>query len=1616
MIKNTTRKTKLLQGTGIVMLVSLGATSAYAASTIVTDNASADVGFASTTSGYQSVQSTPTNTDTVYAEILNATGGITRVGTSTGSSDSVTANTIAASATGNNFVNPLSSLLLDSDATVGGLATLGVAINTGNTFDIAIASVVGNNALTVSNTGITSGSVTNSDNAISATTTINNGSSLVSGQVPNTYADSTVVTSFLDAFADTEAEFTDDLANVSGSIVVTTVQVASGGDSYATAESNDVTLSLLSTVGQSVTASASLDDNVVSAAFIGNNGTGSVDLSGGENPNFQGTVAVANVQLYSGNSSEAGEGERVQSLNTNTSVAARVVGDDVNEGTDYFVNTLLGSGLSVVGNSVTSSADGNVSLANGISVDGLNVSSVMTDASASLDNFGSFDLFSQGGLNVTSLQRVALSATFDDASITSQTSNAAITAYVQNLDDSSIMLTDSTISSTSRGNNYSSVIESVTPITTLASSVNAAAMQSLDGIDINANTTNTVIGATAGDNLSGGIYQSSISVLDNTVSASAYGSQLDQSVALDGTTLTLGTGQANLFAEAGTDQFGNVNGEVLVSSLQTSFSSNVNASNTGSLIQIVAQDDEGTDGSTLLASGNRQEAVALGMLADNGLSLNGTTVGTGAGILTMQAFDRLSSVSASFSGVGRIVVSEDVGEAETDEASSVSLVGNLQRAVAYGASSVNALNVGATTVETLESASFQVSTSTNVNAGFGILNAQTVDGAVSANTATTDAGAFLIDIGLDVDSGSSVRNDSNTVLAAAYGTSAASDAVLDLGTLSVLNFGEGGVDNYSAIANVTNDQLVNAAITARVSLSGSALFTTDVEDDVFDGSSVSTSSNVMQAQALGNNAISNSLSVDGTSLNVFAGSTGTDAGIVTLASGTVVNTDAAFSVVNTQFSASSTVLASLRNFSPTADFDAADVLTRIGDDLRDSSVVSLANQALATAVGNKASNALDISATTLRTTGALANLQTGGADVFALIGREGTAAVAATPAASYDNGGSGTYNLAAYSSLTDDLTIVDGGSVTIDISSTPIGDARTTLISLLEGAGFTVTGTTATNSTAGVYDLSFFTTFSQAGADSGTISFTGFSSTGTLGSDGTPTLGGVTIAIGDTISNSIVQVANNRAIGSAFGNSASNLVTVSATGIAADGTNAVSGGTETTASVSGLQFAADYQLANLQSLDVNSSSTSEVYGTFAIDKGTDSAITQSTVDVSGNAQSSTAVGNVGVNALTVAATDMATSPSSALLTSTQSDLGSVTVDAGMVVFAPAASLNSSIALNDNSNSALGVINDVSNTLTVSATNLGSGNDINALLGSTIDAADSLLANFQISGGTLTSTASTAVYNQDLTDDATGGIVTSSVTMDGNATSAEASANRAINVATVSGSASQGGTVALSNEQTSSTVVAANAASSITASLIGTFVAGTPDTNLAALNAGSVSINGNTTTSLARGNSATNTLTSAATANYVPLSGATTSGSVGGVVDASAVVLNNQNNSGNVSARSDSATYAAVLNNAAGTAVTASSVSVASNRVDATAFGNTATNRLTLTALNTGLATGAVNNVQFNSGNITAAVQSVAFTINISGGTTGSSFTAGRNAITATAVGNNAVSTIASVGR
>jgi hypothetical protein len=389
------------------------------------------------------------------------------------------------------------------------------------------------------------------------------------------------------------------------------------------------------------------------------------------------------------------------------------------------------------------------------------------------------------------------------------------------------------------------------------------------------------------------------------------------------------------------------------------------------------------------------------------------------------------------------------------------------------------------------------------------------------------------------------------------------------------------------------------------------------------------------------------------------------------------------------------------------------------------------------------------------------------------------------------------------------------------------------------------------------------------------------------------------------------------------------------------------------------------------------------------------------------------LGNSATNSvqLTAVGAGISGNDPTAALNNAQSGLGAdVAATSEMVLFANIASSGSMIALNGNSNTSLGAINNASNSVSVSglaidgATGLASVN-----VGTNLTTADYALSNNQNASGVLSSTAETTAYNLDnfAGDPTTSGILNGSASLSKNTTTAEASSNRVANSLAVSAT-DNGATAAIGNEQISSAGVTATASSSAYTLDLTTTTAATY-----AASASSVAIEGNTTTALARGNSASNVLNYTAT---VAFNGVTTDPTITGTnaASAGAGILNYQENSGAVAANASSVTYAAGLSGsgtgASGSALN-SSVSLANNTASAVAFGNTATNTLTMATWSAGIPSSAISSIQSNGAAVTATATTVAFNVTPTGAASGSAFRNSGNTTAAQAIGNNSVSTI-----
>lgn len=1497
-------RAKLLISVGTAMTVALMATGANAADTVIGPG-----GTPVAPTGHETAGTPQSNTAEILASIINATVGTDSDGAGDLATDTVSANSILATAVGDNFDDTIDLSLIANDVGGDGAGSLGFQMNSGE-----ISSLVRTSDISIDFSQFQSGSVANTDNTIAAKSTANAGSTSLAGAIPNTYTStapgSTELTSGIPLA---------DWLDASGSLVASTVQVnagsgAEGINTHARSDANEITLDLVSPAANTIAASPQLDRNSTDASAQGNSSTSSIDVQAGGAPALAASAVLTNGQINVGTG-----GDRIVGRNNDSLIFTTI---QATAGT----NTIAG-GLTVDDNTASSSASGNealgsngtagnsVTFGNGVSFDGAGAASASTNIAyntSTMDGTVGADVAvfnSQGNIGAANGDRIDIRA---------RTVRPTIGADVQAIDGGSISVSGNAATSLARGNVATSAFSDGTGVAHFDGTVAVANQQTNVYTDVSARTRDTDLGVSVAFLGATTLPDSSVSVDGNTSSAAAYGNQASQSLDLSATTSDLPQDDAVLSGGTGPD--GNIHtaGNVTVANLQSVYSSDVSATDSGD-IYLDADGTDTIDTSMLEVINNLQRAFAFGDSGANELSVSGTIPSAGVGLASVQIVADDSHIDATDASQARI-------RAAGVDGSSLEVSGNVQFALAYGASVSNDLNLTAQTLGTNTSGPSSTitydpaatnglvldhTTPPSIDSANGLLNDQSVSGPITARAGQADS--FLVTVDGSVTDGGSLSNGGhledgvlvngqlednvpiggNSLLAAAYGTDAVNMADLDVGEL----FSAANNPNYEDVLALANAQTVTEGSAISAEASGGAVVDTAVTGGL-NAADVSTSANIVQAVASGN-GVTNQLIVDATNVTTNLSNNNGNLDIIPAGTaGASSQVRSSFSVNNVQ-SAGGTIDATLLHNNR-----ATEVLTTIGDDVADSSVTSDGNTLTAAAGGNGATNGLTIDGNSIASNALIANYQDLRADLSATIGIAG------------------------------------------------VGD---------------------------------------------------------------PNEGSVIVAFDGGIGDSSVSVSDNTTAGSVIGNSATNTLSVSGTTLTAGVVQTAS--TVTTRNTGWTDLNSDYGIANSQ-VAQTVSLVSDVFGSFGVDMIDPETIADATIDVDGNTQSSRALINTAANSLTLAANG-ATAGSA--LSSDQTDGGDTAVSAlsDLDIFAPAASDTSSVSLSDNSNLAVSVINDVTNTLTITATNLDpktAANDATLTKPANnrpSSTGDDLLQNQQTASGSTTAVAATTIANDDAGAATTPGLIDGSVTITGNSTHAEASANGAYNRADISAGSSLAASAGVNNLQQSSAGVSASASTTAGVTLAG-------DVGNAALNGSSVQLGDNTTSSLARGNAATNVLNYTGGANYGTPTGLAVAGSsIDPTADtastsARAAVLNSQNNSGSVTASTTDTSYQVALNSGGGglASLTGGTVGVIGNSVSAAAYGNTANNVVQLASLNTNVPTAAIGNYQTNSGAVTASVTTVSYGVSSGlGSVTGSSIGVTGNTISATAVGNNASSTI-----
>lgn len=494
---------------------------------------------------------------------------------------------------------------------------------------------------------------------------------------------------------------------------------------------------------------------------------------------------------------------------------------------------------------------------------------------------------------------------------------------------------------------------------------------------------------------------------------------------------------------------------------------------------------------------------------------------------------------------------------------------------------------------------------------------------------------------------------------------------------------------------------------------------------------------------------------------------------------------------------------------------------------------------------------------------------------------------------------------------------------------------------------------------------------------------------------GAPTVPGGMRLSPASLSGSRLSASGNSAAGTALGNAATNTVSIAATELSGGAGPAVSGpvgpdyGATGTLTVSSSQKLGEPSPGG--TLTPRLSAT--VYDRVGF--GSAAPVTGSSIVLDDNRRSAAALGNTAANRLTLDAAGTAPGIGVALA-STQYGQANIVADLASATGTSGALDGATVSISGNTSTALAAINDADNVLEA---NLGTGPQgfgaasvRAAPLGPPAASGDLVLTNQQFATGSATTHTKTG------TGDVEGplGMRDSRYTISGNSNIAEASANRAANTASLTGTDASRG-IGLANSQTSIAQVQASATTGAgyIARLAGPLAVG----------GSAILIADNLSTALARGN---------VVDNRIALDGATPPGDGAMIdtgrdtVDAPAALLNSQANYGSVSAIASGRGYLPL--NAGPNAVQASNLTATGNSTTAGAYGNVSNNTITTTL---GQFPGAgLANVQLNYGSVNAQVTGTGAPYQ-SGPITGSTVSISGNSLTATAMGNQASSAIAS---
>lgn len=1019
----------------------------------------------------------------------------------------------------------------------------------------------------------------------------------------------------------------------------------------------------------------------------------------------------------------------------------------------------------------------------------------------------------------------------------------------------------------------------------------------------------------------------------------------------------------------------NLNASVAAANLQANDATPITASTTGSSVGVTTGDDQFWILGSTTVNRNAITAAATGSSAQTVVELNssdltvpGTTVGAvagtaGFGDVQATAGATVSNLQGNY-GAGTTISAQvanstiranfadaDTNGNETLRSAAVTVNNNTIASAATGNTALSSLALGTSDDGT-----------TNAS-GTGAVGSQQFNGNI-INALTTGSGVSVTAFGAD--STSAVSASRNTVSSSAL-ANGATNAITSVATnIDVPTVGAVG----ATVSSVTGDSTSGGGLaiasgqrnegTSVNSLTTSA--TPFVQVDMTPGalgvgitetSNVTVNNNTVSSTTMVNQ-VSNSIGVAATNLSTATGAAGPVASISNLQENSVQALTSDAEVSNT---------------------GAGQMLGIVFDgELNTANLAVSRNTAEALAVGNSAANQMTISAQNYSSTGAF--------------------------------GGTMSSTAAGVSTATSEFSLVNRQ---IDLSRSRDALVDTATIGVNTGGfGGAITDANITVSNnfvnAEARNNDSFNQVGLTGAMDGGGALTNIT-TGAAALNEQSAVAGVTATVTDarlrisqtevaSITASNLTMSQNAVQGLAVGNSTTVRVLVDAANIT--GNSAATGATSVNQTTGDLSTSTDFGAANKQTQ--SGALNSSVESSMRINADASPAVVGGSVTMKDNVVNSIALSNSAATTVVLNGTNVT---SSAAVASNQSGTGSVTATQttqaseltsfGMIA---AATDGTPIVINNNTILVAGGQNEAFNTVLVAATNLtGKGfNNPSAYVASVATSgADFSAVNVQTGLGSINATANPGVIGTQI-----GTIEGSSVSVNGNGVTARAIVNSAGNKVSLDGGSALNATGAVNNVQTSTAGTGVNATINATSLGVVQHVAPASDSNLLDTNA---SVNGNTLNAVAGGNTATNALDALATSSIAGSASAPTF-----------AVLNYQTNAAAMTAAVNSASVG-IITGATGS-VNGTNATVSNNSVTASGYGNNSSNTLGMTSLiaNGNASTGLVSNTQLNTANISSTVTSATIGI-IGGASTGGSFVINGNSVTASSVGNSAVSSI-----